>query len=247
MSELNTAFHRLLLDPGARARLSSDLEAGLWSARTTAILASVDQKDLDKLGRAMFRGVSSGDLLGANLEDAFRSTLACFPASHDQDRTEQNDDTIATFMASPEFRNVRTVGNTDGLPVAQAFYDWVRRSVHEPVIRGTAQREYARTTLRVLATTAVPYFSSVENFIRSSKAGWIAVLDQHAELPHADAEPHSPLAMGVSRGRYWQGPVGRDVAGAMLRSSHNPPGWTRSLDDARCAAVSAELSARGLL
>jgi hypothetical protein len=241
LAELDAAFHRLLLDSGARAALARDPGVLGWSPRVTELLRAAGTEDFRRLGRAIVKGVGSGNLCGIDLHSAFRATIALLvplPA----------DAVMERFVASPEFREIRAVGNVAGYSPARAFYDWACATQAAPEVHAAAQHDYVRITLLTLASVPAAYFSPQDSVIRPVDRGWIAVLDSGRHLPHPEAEPDHPLAVGAVRGKFWSVKLSSRFAAALLRATPAPPAWsTALLTDDETAPLLSAMRAKGML
>jgi hypothetical protein len=237
---LNTAIRRLILDAEARTAFLADPRTLGADARTTELLLGIDREDLSRLSRAVLRGVASGSLCGISLESSFPGTFTVLGMDPEQ--------AIAQFLASPEFGRVSVVGNSPGYPAARAFYDWVLAHSDEERARAIAQREYVRTVMVVLSTTADPLFEDVDRVIRRLPDGWIALLDEHHPLDDLSLRPEHPIALGVGRGRLWGGRLPLEVCATLLLFSSDPPAWAAAaVSESRALTIATMLRSRGML
>jgi hypothetical protein len=237
---LNAAIRRLILDAEARAAFLTDPRTLGADARTTELLAGIDREDLSRLGRAVLRGVASGSLCGISLESSFQRTLAALGMAPGQ--------AIARFLASPEFDRVSVVGNCPGYLTSRAFYEWVLARSDEEKTRATAQQEYVRTVMVVLATTADPLFDDMEQVIRPLPDGWIAVLDELHPLDDPSVRPEHPIALGIGSKRLWGGRLSLEVCATLLLFTKDPPTWaTAAVSERQAQTIATVLRSRGML
>ncbi|MCW2504360.1 MAG: hypothetical protein JWO79_2644 [Actinomycetia bacterium] len=241
LAELDAAYHTLLLDSDARARLADDPETLGWSPYVTRLMCDVDVEDFRKLGRAIVRGVASGELCGMDLRRAFQTTI-------EQLAPLSADEVVERFVASPEFRRIRAVGNVPGFSPAQAFYEWACALDTAARLRTAVQHEYVRATLLALASTNAAYFAPRDALFRAVDRGWIAVLDGKRHLPDAETVPEAPVAAGAVRGRFWSVSVSLRSAAALLRATATPPRWAiTEISDSEAAQLSSAMRARGMV
>jgi hypothetical protein len=242
LTELDTAFQRLLFDAAFRERYLEDPTACGLSAETVSALATIDATDLGRLTRTIRRGVASGNLGGAGIVGNFPATLQLLAGNG-----KTQDDILDEFLASEQLRGINAVGNVRGICAAEAFHDFVTATATGEPELTAVQHEFCVAILRLMTMTARPYFRVGSPLIRRLPTGWVAILDRNRRLHQPDDEPDEPVLIVAAGDKLWKGPVSKPIASTVAAQARPAPAWSLAAEVPQSAAILATLRARGLL
>lgn len=243
---LDDAFNRLVFDQAARDRLAAgDWDALGFDPATRRALHHIDIAELQRLGRALRRGLASGSLGGIGLTKAFDASLARLAVDGDAEAV------LDRFIASSHLGEVDAVGLRSGVSVAEAFHDWAGRQLTDPAARSVLQHEFVAAVLTALAGAARPGFLVRTRLVRETPRGHMALLDATRALSDPDDQPHEGVVHFAAVGKYLSGRISSPVAAVLLTSASSCPPWARqlaeSLEPEQATAIRTGLTDRGMV